>query len=221
MSEQANSGETTKTSNPARSAILYVLLGLMVVALIYDYRVARPAVSADYDKVAEASMEANRVANDFLTNTEVRELLGKEPTETFDDGPETVEVYHYTGGLIIKPHKLYTVYRKSGDELMFSRHSKFAYDESQSVGPTESVIITAEDSASEDAIYDSEEGGGTPAASSGDSGSGPQSSSAGSDSGSSGSVGGGDSGSSTPPGAEPPDLSALEAEADEAEAKDE
>ncbi|MCC9599448.1 hypothetical protein LOC67_02665 [Stieleria sp. JC731] len=159
MSEQSNT-ESAKQSNPARSAILYVVLALMVVALIYDYKVARPAVSADYDKVTEASTAANRVANDFLTNMEVRELLGKEPNETFEDGPETVEVFKYMGGLIVKPHRLYVVYRKSGDELMFSRHSKFAYDESSAVGPTEAVVIVNEDGDDEDAQYDAESGGG-------------------------------------------------------------
>ncbi|OYP36029.1 hypothetical protein [Rhodopirellula sp. MGV] len=141
MSEEQQTAEPTKQGSSARSAILYGVLALMVVALIYDYKVARPAVSADYDKVTEASTKANGIANDFLTNLEVRELLGKEPVETFSDGGETVEVFSYMGGLIVKPHKLFVAYRKSGDELMFSRHAKFAYDESNSVGPTQSVVI--------------------------------------------------------------------------------
>ena len=169
MSEEQNeSGQTEwpdkkKESGAARSIVLYGVLALMLIALGYDYMVARPSVSQAYDKISKASVEANKAGNDFLSNLEVRELLGKEPAETFDDGNQKVEVFHYMGGLVVKPHKLFTVYRKSGDELMFSRHAKFAYDPSNSVGPTESKIVQKDVTATEAPGYgEDDDGGGAP-----------------------------------------------------------
>ena len=71
----------------------------------------------------------------FLSDTDVQELLEKTPAETFQDGDETVEVYHFTSGIPFRPHKLYTSYRKSGDGLMFSRHAKFSFEKTTDVVP--------------------------------------------------------------------------------------
>lgn len=142
-----------------RRIVLFGVLALMIVALGYDYLVARPAVGDAYEQIAEASIKANAKGNDILTNVEVQQLLGREPAETRMDGPQRVEVFHYMGGLIVKPHKLFTVYRKTGDEWMFSRHSKFAYDESQDVGASEIRIVAGEPEANTEQQYP-EEGAG-------------------------------------------------------------
>ena len=158
MSEESRDPQSDASAGGggARRIILFTLLGVMIAALAYDYLVARPRVSSAYDQITEASTKANAKGGDMLTNTEVRELLGKEPVETFMDGGQSVEVFHYMGGLLVKPHKLYTVYRKSGDDWMFSRHSKFAYDSSQDVGSTELQIIDIDPDADPDAEYEGE-----------------------------------------------------------------
>ncbi|WP_182866687.1 hypothetical protein [Stieleria mannarensis] len=144
----------------ARKIVLYGLLGLMVAALAYDYLVARPAVNTAYDQIAEASMAANRKGAGFLSNEQVRELIGKQPVETFNDGRYTVEVFHWPGGLIVKPHKLYAVYMKNGDGLMFNRHAKFVYEAADIVTPDRPIASAPDDEPP--ASYDEEEmaGGG-------------------------------------------------------------
>ncbi|MCS7467211.1 hypothetical protein NZK35_11210 [Stieleria sp. ICT_E10.1] len=153
-----------------RKTVLYVLLALMVVALGYDYLVARPAVNAAYDQVTEASMEANRKGAGFLSNTDVRELLGREPVQTFEDGRYQVEVYQWRGGLVVKPHKLYTVYMPNGDGWMFNRHAKFVYEESSVVSPDRPLVPVDDDEppASYDEAEMSGGGGGRPSAESED-----------------------------------------------------
>ncbi|PAY15495.1 hypothetical protein CKO51_31610 [Rhodopirellula sp. SM50] len=148
-----------------RKTVLYVLLGLMVVALGYDYLVARPAVNAAYDQVTEASMKANRKGVGFLSNTDVRELLGREPVQTFEDGRYQVEVYQWRGGLIVKPHKLYTVYMPNKGGWMFNRHAKFAYEATGVVNPDRPLVPVDDDEPLES--YDEAEmsaGGGGPRA---------------------------------------------------------
>lgn len=151
------------SSGGTRKMVLYGLLALMIVALGYDYLVARPAVSAAYDQITNASVQANSKGVGFLSNENVRELIGKEPAETFMDGSHSVEVFHWPGGLIVKPHKLYTVYTKSGDGWLFTRHAKFAYDKAIDVFPDRTIVEPAE-GADLQAEYDAEESGGGPGA---------------------------------------------------------
>lgn len=167
-SSQENSG-TASDQWPAKDSgggtrrlVLFGLLGLMVVALAYDYLVARPAVNAAYDKITDESVAVNRTGTGFLSNLKVRELVGKEPAETFMDGDQSVEVFHWAGGLIVKPHKLYAVYKKSGDDKLFYRHSKFAYEASSVVTPDRPLVQAPDedDSDAEEALYEAEMTGG-------------------------------------------------------------
>jgi hypothetical protein len=152
-----------ETGGGTRKVILYGLLALMVAALAYDFLVARPAVNAAYDKIAAASVEINAKGNEYLSNTDVQELIGKKPAETFMDGTQSVEVFKWTGGLIVKPHRLYAVYRKNGDDWMFSRHEAFAYDESGSTGAKGNYVVEVGDVGEED-DYESESMGISPPA---------------------------------------------------------
>ena len=186
-----------------RKMVLYGLLALMIVALAYDYLVARPAVSEAYDQITTASIEANRKGTEFLSNEKVRELIGKQPAETFMDGSNSVEVFHWRGGLIVKPHKLYTVYAKNGDNWLFFRHAKFAYERSSDVLPDRSIVPAPEGEDLEAEYMEEGESGGP----------GPG--------GAGGGGGGGGAGfapSSAPPQSEAPQPEAPAAEAPAAEA---
>ncbi|MCO8125373.1 hypothetical protein NHH03_26780 [Stieleria sp. TO1_6] len=137
-----------------RKLVLFGLLAVMLAALIYDYAVARPAVNAASDKITEANSKANGQAIGFLTPEKVSEVLGKTPVETFDDGSLSVEVYHFPSGLVVKSHKLYAAYRKSGDERMFYQMSLFKYDplysgdaEKPYVVKTDPTVVEYEDEA--------------------------------------------------------------------------
>ncbi len=155
------SGEGWPKKSPGgekRRFVLYGLLVVMLIALAYDYMVARPAVKAAYNKITAASAEANSSGVGFLSNLKVRELIGKEPSREFMDGSQTVEVFHWSGGLIVKPHKLYAVYKPQDGEWLFYRHSMFSYEATNQLMPKRADPEVPSDAEAED--YDSQYGGG-------------------------------------------------------------
>ena len=138
---QDTAGEKPK-SGILRKLALYALLLIMIAAIIYDYRVARPSVNAAYDEIAKASVTSNTDGTKVFTNETVRELMGREPDETFNDGMDLVEVYHFKGGLPLRPHRLWTVFKKNGDNHLFYRHAKFAYEASNAVSPINEIMVS-------------------------------------------------------------------------------
>jgi hypothetical protein len=135
MSEEQKSSAGAHSGAALRKGILYGLLVIMLVALGYDYLVARPAVDEAYDKIVKENQRMNARPGEVLTNTGVAELIGKEPSETFNDGADLVEVYAFRGGLPMKPHKLFAVYKRQGEQQAFYRHAKFVYESSSAVAP--------------------------------------------------------------------------------------
>lgn len=119
--------ESASTSNK-RSIVLFVLLAIMIVAITYDYKVARPAVEQAYDSVVQRNIEINADPTAMLTPEIVADLLAKTPVSKFQDGVDQVEVYAYSGGLPFKPHNLYIIYRDTPSGLLMSRAAKFVYD---------------------------------------------------------------------------------------------
>ena len=139
--EETDASAGASKGSSIRKFALYGLLAIMIVAIVYDYRVARPAVDDAYDKIATASVAANSDATEILTNQKVQELLGKQPAETFKDGNDLVEVYHFSGGLPGRPHRLWAVFKKNGENNLFYRHAKFAYEASSTVSPVNEVMV--------------------------------------------------------------------------------
>ncbi|TWT98661.1 hypothetical protein [Stieleria varia] len=139
-----------------RKTILFAVLAVMIAALIYDYRVARPAVAKAYDDIATASVEANKNPDDVLTKEDVAKLLDKEPIETFNDGVELVEVYAWTSGIPGRPHKLYTVFKPHGTNHIFYRHAKFAYESSSEVSPVAGKVVGTDMTDAEREAYEAQ-----------------------------------------------------------------
>ena len=133
MSEDSND-QSVKSSGVARKAILFGILAIGLVALAYDYRVARPAVSDAYDRITERSTKVNADSTKTFTDRDVREIVGREPARTFDDANgDRVEVYSWRAGFPTKTHDLYAVYKPNGDQLLFHRHAKYRYESSSEV----------------------------------------------------------------------------------------
>ena len=133
MSEASPSDQSSRGGNP-RQTIMLVILGLMIIALVYDYKVARPSVEGAYDQIAKKSIEVNSSGTDVLTNLGVRELLEMEPSDTFEEvNGDLVEVYSWRSGLPVRTHNLYTVYKKNTGKWMFHRHSSFIFESSKDV----------------------------------------------------------------------------------------
>ncbi|NNE01102.1 MAG: hypothetical protein HKN47_27620 [Pirellulaceae bacterium] len=129
------------TGDKVRKLILFSLLGIMVVALAYDYRIARPAVNTAYDIITTESEKMNKVGDSVFTNSDVQKLINKTPTSSFADGYDLVEVYSYNGGIPGRPHNLYAVYKPHGDKQMFYRHSKFVYERGTDVAPIATATV--------------------------------------------------------------------------------
>ena len=125
-----------------RRAFLYVVLALMICAIVYDYVIARPAVRLAYQRIETESRVVNAAGGaGFLSSTDVQELLDKQPTETFMDGSDYVEVFTWTGGLPGKPHKLWAVYKTNADEKLFYRHAMFVYEGSDDVSSINRMTV--------------------------------------------------------------------------------
>jgi hypothetical protein len=148
MSDASPATAGSGGGNP-RQTILLLVLGLLAVALVYDYKVARPSVDAAYDKIAEKSMDVNSKSTETLTNVGVRELLVMEPSDSFEEANgDMVEVFSWRSGLPIRTHNLYAVYKKNGDDWLFHRHSKFLHESSTDVSQHDvkggTIIMSAE-----------------------------------------------------------------------------
>ena len=154
MTNQSNDGnpEPQAGKGKLRLTILLALFGLAVLALAYDFLVARPGVERAYAKVNEASEAIAGTPLTRLKNTDVQELLGRQPSETYEDGSYTVERYGWAAGMPVgmkgadsrspgfglRTHDYYALYSKSGTELVFQTHFKFKLDDVrvESVTPT-------------------------------------------------------------------------------------
>jgi hypothetical protein len=87
------------------------LLALMLAALWYDYKVARPAVEDAYERIARLNSEINsRPGKMFMTNKDVQNELKRTPIRQFSEGGYMVEVYGWRSGLPTNTHNYYAVY---------------------------------------------------------------------------------------------------------------
>lgn len=152
MSKAAND-KSEPNRGGARRMILFAVLALLLVALAYDYGVARAGVETAYNKIVDRSAELNADSTKKFTNEDVRTLLGREPSRVFqdDDNGDTVEVFSWQSGVPFKTHDLFAVYKPNDGDLMFYRHAKFKYESSGDVSPFNvATIIEVEEGYTED-----------------------------------------------------------------------
>jgi hypothetical protein len=136
--------QTDHQSGSIRSKVLIAILAVGLVALAYDYVVARPAVETAYDAITAKSTEVNAKSTEVFTDLDVRKLLGKGPSKTFNDANgDVVEVFSWRSGLPVKTHDLFAIYKPSGGKNLFYRHAKYKYEASDVVSDF-SVLKTIE-----------------------------------------------------------------------------
>ena len=153
-----------------RKVVLYGLLLLMLLALGYDYQFARPAVEEAYNKILEQNQIVNANKIEKFTDKDVAKLLGKEPAKSFQDGGDLVQEFHFTAGIPFRPHKLFAVYKKSEDDNLFYRHSKFLFEPAKQVLLHSDTKITGPEENREARITNGVGGGGVAAGGGGDGG---------------------------------------------------
>lgn len=137
----ANASNETSSATPSRRRrnILLAILGLLLIGLVYDFAVARPAVEKAYTSLTEKNDEFNAVAkHQAMGEAETREVLGREPSRTFKDGDLHVEVYSWRSGLPFRTHDLFVVYRPVQGQNLLVRLTKFAHDSERDFRPVSS-----------------------------------------------------------------------------------
>lgn len=116
------SPKATAPSSNTRFIVLLVVFGLMLGALWYDRKVARPAVEDAYARIAKLNNKINGSSGKaYMTDKEVHDELKRKPIDQFKTGPYLVEVYGWRAGLPLKTHKYYAVYG-NGKPLVFLKH---------------------------------------------------------------------------------------------------
>lgn len=117
-----------QTSNLRRNLLL-VVLALLTVGLVYDFAVARPAVEEAYSVLTKKNAEFNIARRHRAMGVaDVRELMGREPSRTFEDRELHVEVYSWRSGLPFRTHDLFVVYRTVLGEKFVARLTKFGHE---------------------------------------------------------------------------------------------
>lgn len=124
--------EQSSNRGRLRQIILIGLLALMLAALAYDYRVARPSVERAFDQIVKLNDQMNLSADPTPTlNTHIHKEIGRDPSWAYTEGPYRVEVFSWTAGLPFRTHDLYAVYVPNGNDLIFMRHYKFALPDNE------------------------------------------------------------------------------------------
>jgi hypothetical protein len=114
--------KATSSASGIRPLVLFGLLGLMLLALWYDYKVARPAVEDAYARIGQLNTDINsRGGKKYMTNQDVQNELKRAPIDTFTKNGYMVEVYGWRSGLPTKTHKYYAVYQ-DGMPFIFLKH---------------------------------------------------------------------------------------------------
>ncbi|MEM6468882.1 MAG: hypothetical protein AAF802_04885 [Planctomycetota bacterium] len=124
--------KSSRGTSVLRRVAVFVVFLVLCAALGYDYLVARPAVDQMFSDI-----ETSTTTNELISKDELSKIVGKEPSDNFMDGGRSVDVYHWTSGLIVKPHKLFVAYEQIDGTWRFSSVSKFAYETTGEDGPAE------------------------------------------------------------------------------------
>ena len=99
-----------------RQTILLAVLALAVVALVYEFGVARPKSLAAWDAINKLIKsnydQPGEVKN---TNETVQAAVGKPPARTTDEGNQRVEIYEWRRGIPILAYSFRVTYDNKED----------------------------------------------------------------------------------------------------------
>jgi hypothetical protein len=115
MSEQTGRGRNM------RLILLVAVLFVMLFALWYEYKVARPSVTTANETIIALNRKINAAGNNTaMTSKEVQEALNRQPSRTYQDGAYTVEVYSWVSGLPFRTHDWFAFYTPNAGQLVFN-----------------------------------------------------------------------------------------------------
>jgi hypothetical protein len=109
------SGPATQGMPPSR-IVLYAILGLLIVALGYDFLVARPGQQAAAEKLNAFMPDQSggaMISNAEPTSYEqVIEAIGVEPSSSMEGPTYFMDQFSWRSGLPWRSHDLYVIYTK-------------------------------------------------------------------------------------------------------------
>lgn len=96
-----------------RVGVLLVVFFVLLGALAYDFRVARPAAQAGYEKVIGLleKRAKSRKGDAEFEPADVQRELGCAPSSTRQQGLTTIETYSWRGGMPLRTYNLYVLYQ--------------------------------------------------------------------------------------------------------------
>jgi len=99
-----------------RQIVLLIILAFAILALIWEFKVARPQSELAWKEVDKLQM-TNYSTDGEVTNTNetVRQVIGKAASEVSEVDHEVTEVYSWRRGLPLLAYKIYVVYDKRDD----------------------------------------------------------------------------------------------------------
>ena len=99
--------------------VLFAILGLALIALGYDMLLARPRNQEEFDKVQKlVDIKNTNPASKPITNKEVREAVGREPSRVEKNENYTLEFYSWPRGLPTKEYFICVVYSPNDKMLL-------------------------------------------------------------------------------------------------------
>ena len=121
--DQATRGPSSAARK--RQMILFTILILGVIALLWEFRVARPKSEQAYEAV-QNMLKTNYAGAGEVTNTneDVKKLIGKAPAQTIPRDQHAVEVYKWRRGLPIMAYTVQVLYNKKEDGRMLLVNAK-------------------------------------------------------------------------------------------------
>jgi hypothetical protein len=126
MSNDPASEPSSPASEPASQGmppsriILFSILGILLVALAYDFLVARPGQKAAAERVRAlmaGPSDAKMINNaEPITHAQVLETIGVEPSWSEEGPTYYMERFSWRSGLPWRTHDLYVIYTKTDTE---------------------------------------------------------------------------------------------------------
>ena len=114
MSDHQSESETAKPGTSRLRLFLFMVLGLLLVGLPYDFLWARKqhrAAAERLDNLLDVKPAGKIIAsNEPITMDQVHETMGCEPSQVIEEDEYLEEIYSWRSGLPWRTHDIYVIY---------------------------------------------------------------------------------------------------------------
>lgn len=103
---------------PLDRIVLFSILIVLIGALVFDYNARRQAAAADErldEQMLSEEEDTGEAETGMLTQDAVHEIIGRDPVETTENGPDIIEKYSWPGAF--RSYTLHVVYGRGKTPL--------------------------------------------------------------------------------------------------------